>query len=115
MAFEYLEATDGQSVELADDEDRQHWQRRRCGSATAAAAAADDGGLGAAVAKTLSEQQSEEPSWGAMEDWALDKALPEDAARLATIPGLLLRSHTAWWHNTRYWTRPVTRGEIGCA
>ena len=52
-----------------------------------------------------------EGGWRAMAGWAL---APDDAA-LAIIPGLMVRSHVPWWHSARYWTRPVSRGEMGCA
>ena len=52
-----------------------------------------------------------EGGWRPMAGWAL---APDDAA-LATIPGLMMRSHVPWWHSARYWTRPVSRGEMGCA
>ena len=52
-----------------------------------------------------------EDGWRPMAGWAL---APDDAT-LATIPGLMMRSHVPWWHSARYWTRPVSRGEMGCA
>ena len=52
-----------------------------------------------------------EDGWRPMAGWAL---APDDAA-LAMIPGLMMRSHVPWWHSARYWTQPVSRGEMGCA
>jgi hypothetical protein len=48
--------------------------------------------------------------WRPMEGWALGAADP----LLAVIPGTCERSHRPWWHNQRYGTRAVSRGEMGC-
>jgi GR25 family glycosyltransferase involved in LPS biosynthesis len=52
----------------------------------------------------------EAEGWRAMPTWALRS----DDPQLFIVPGIMARSHVPWWHNVRYGTRPVTRGEIGC-
>ena len=48
--------------------------------------------------------------WRANPHWALEQHDPT----LSIIPGLMIHSHMPWWHNLKYWTRPVNQGEIGC-